>query len=347
MSDEQQVNKQQTSKHQIEHAIQLLQNNDVVAMPTETVYGLAARIDSEMAIKKIFSVKQRPFFDPLIVHVSSLEQAQKCTLDWNEMCDVLAKAFWPGPLTLVLAKSDLISDLITSGLPSVGLRWPRHELAQELIRRVGVPLAAPSANKFGRTSPTKAQHVETEFAGSVFVLDGDSSEIGIESTVLSVKKQGEIYQLAILRKGAVLKSQIQQVLLQNSYKFEWCEQIDKKESPGHMKHHYMPSIPFVICQNQNMKLAELTQLLNSKLHELPDEVEGVKLIKPKSVIKKIQFLKLSENPQQAARELYSQLRSASERAPDALCFIRTPAYQGEMWESVFDRLYKAACLILD
>lgn len=332
---------------QMDQAIHLLQNGDVVAMPTETVYGLAARIDSEIAIKKIFSIKERPFFDPLIVHVSSIEQAQKCSTGWNEMCDQLSKTFWPGPLTLVLTKSDLISDLITSGLPSVGLRWPKHQVAQELIHRIGVPLAAPSANKFGRTSPTTPQHVQDEFKDSVFILDGDSSEIGIESTVLSVKKQGDFYNLAILRKGAVFKSQIEDVLQKASFKYNWNEVVDKKESPGHMKHHYMPSIPFVICENQQMKLSELTALLNSKLHELPDEIEGVKIIKPKSVIKKIQFLKLSDNPAQAARELYSQLRSASARAPDALCFIKTPNHKGEMWESVFDRLYKAASLILN
>lgn len=336
-----------TSQQQIEHAVQLLAKNDVVAMPTETVYGLAARIDSEEGIKKIFSIKERPFFDPLIVHVSSVEQAMLCVSEWNEMAEFLAKTFWPGPLTLVLPKSESISDLITAGLPSVGLRWPKHLVAQELISKTGVPLAAPSANKFGRTSPTKAQHVKEEFADSVFVIEGDSSEIGIESTVLSVKKQNNIYKLAILRKGTILKSQINVALASMSFEYEWLETVDKKESPGHMKHHYMPSIPFIVCRNSQMKLSELATLLNQKLSELPDEVEGVKITKPKSVIKKIEFLKLSTDPAQAAREVYSQLRAASLRSPEALCFIQTSAHSGEMWESVFDRLYKAASLILD
>lgn len=352
---------------QIEHALQLLQNNEVVAMPTETVYGLAARINSEVAIKKIFSTKQRPFFDPLIVHVSSIEQAQSCTSDWSALTDFLAKTFWPGPLTLVLPKSELVSDLITAGLPSVGLRWPQHAVAQELISRVGVPLAAPSANKFGRTSPTRAQHVREEFAGAVFVIDGDVSEVGIESTVLSVRKEGckenrgkdVSYQLAILRKGAIVKSQIEvaisQFIRQNSMKSSgevvWKESLDKKESPGQMRHHYMPSIPFVICHNLQMKLSELIEVLNKKIPLLPDEVEGVKIIKPKSAIKKIEFLQLSSDPAQAARELYSQLRIASlqmkQDSPDALCFMQTQAHSGEMWESILDRLNKAASLILD
>lgn len=336
-----------TIQQQIDIAVERLQNYEVIAMPTETVYGLAARIDSEVAIKKIFSTKERPFFDPLIVHVVSIEQAKKCVSEWNDIIDFLAKNFWPGPLTLVLPKSDFVSDLITSGLPSVGLRWPKHAIAQELINRVGAPLAAPSANKFGRTSPTKAQHVREEFADSVFVIDGDSSEIGIESTVLLVKKQNNIYELSILRKGTILKSQITEVLSSTSFNYQWLEAVDKKESPGSMKHHYMPSIPFVVCRSPQMKISELSNLLNQKLRDLPDEIEGVKIVKPKSDIKKIEFLKLSSDPTQAARELYSQLRAASLRAPDVLCFIQTPAHAGEMWESVFDRLYKAASLILD
>lgn len=334
-------------EQQIVKATRLLQQNEVVAMPTETVYGLAARIDSEEAVKKIFSVKQRPFFDPLIVHVASLDQAQSCASEWNDLTQSLAQKFWPGPLTLVLPKSEKISDLITSGLTSVGLRWPQHPVALQLINSVGIPLAAPSANKFGKTSPTKAQHVREEFGDSVFVVEGDSSQIGIESTVLSVKKQEGIYQLAILRKGAVLKSQIDSFLKSTGFAYKWLEIIDKKESPGHMKHHYMPSIPFVICRNPHMKLSELSAELNKKLIELPDEVEGVKIVKPKSEIKKIEFLKLSSDPVQAARELYSQLRAASLRNPDALCFIQTPQLNGEMWDSIFDRLYKAASLILD
>lgn len=334
-------------QNHIDKAVSLLKQGELVAMPTETVYGLAAAIDSADGIKKIFAVKKRPFFDPLIVHVSSLQMAKNCVDDWNEMAQLLAEKFWPGPLTLVLPKSKNISEVITSGLTSVGIRWPSHPQAQLLISSIGVPLAAPSANRFGKTSPTTAAHVKSEFADEVFVLDGDNSEIGIESTVLSVKKQNEVYLLAILRKGAVLKSQIDNVLKQSQLSYVWSETIDKKESPGHMKHHYMPDVPFVICRNANLKLSELSQLLSSKLKDLPDEVEGVKIIKPQAEIKRIEFLNLSKDPTQAAREVYAQLRAAAERKPDALCFIQTPQHQGELWESIFDRLYKAASLILD
>lgn len=332
---------------QIDRAVQLLKNHDVVGLPTETVYGLAGAIDSETAIKKIFSTKERPFFDPLIVHVASLEQAKLCTTDWSKLTEALAQSFWPGPLTMVLPKSSHISDLITSGLPSVGLRWPRNEVTEKIIQKMGVPLAAPSANKFGRTSPTKASHVRQEFQDQVFVVDGEDSQIGIESTVLLIKHENEKYSLSILRKGAVLPSQIDRVLSKHFFDYVWVEAVDKKESPGHMKHHYMPTIPFVICRNPARKLSELSEILNSKLKELPDEVEGVKIIKPQKQISRIEFLKLSPDPAQAAREIYSQLRAASLRNPDALCFIQMPSHSGEMWESIFDRLYKAASLIID
>lgn len=332
----------------VDLAVEKLLSGDVVAFPTETVYGLGACINNESALKKIFSVKERPFFDPLIVHVASISEARGCFDVWNDLAQSLAEKFWPGPLTIVMKKSNQISDLITSGLESVGVRYPNHPVALQLIRKVGCPIAAPSANKFGKTSPTHAEHVRKEFENSVYVLDEGSSEIGIESTVLLVKECAlNVYEIAILRKGAILKSELNHFLLTKNFNFSWIEEVSKKESPGHMKHHYMPEIPFVICRNPKLKLSELIQILNNKLSELPDIVESVKIVKPVKKIEKIEFLNLSKNPYQAARELYSQLRSASERKPEVLCFIQTSEHNSEMWESVFDRLYKAASLIID
>jgi L-threonylcarbamoyladenylate synthase len=263
------------------------------------------------------------------------------------MAQFLAENFWPGPLTLVLPKSEIISDVISSGLNTVGIRWPAHPVAQKLISSVGVPLAAPSANKFGKTSPTRAQHVKDEFQNSVFVIEADNSHFGIESTVLHVKNLNGIYHLSILRKGCVLQSQITEALKKTELKYYWIRATDVKESPGHTKHHYMPPVPFVVCRNTQMKLSELSEKLNKRLAELPNEIDGIKIQKPKGEIRKIEFLKLSENPVSAARELYSQLRSVSQRDPDALCFIQMPVHSGELWESILDRLYKAASLIID
>lgn len=330
-------------------ALDILNHNGVVAFPTETVYGLGAKIDSDEALKKIFTTKERPFFDPLIVHVDSIENAKKCYSQWNEVAECLANGFWPGPLTLVMEKSSIISDVITSGLPRVGVRIPNHPIALELLQKIKVPLAAPSANKFGKTSPTSAEHVKKEFGAAVHVLDSSAScQIGIESTVLLVRSNLEI---SILRRGIIVKSEIEKALNENKVSYKWTETIDKKESPGHMKHHYMPEIPFVICRNPNMKVKEVAQVVDQKLSALPDQVEGVKILKPTKPIAKIEFLQLATTPEQAAREIYSQLRTASERKPELLCLALIKDYskepQAEMWESVLDRLFKAASLVID
>ena len=330
-------------------ALDILNQHGVVAFPTETVYGLGAKIDSDEALKKIFSTKERPFFDPLIVHVDTVENAKRCFKQWNPVADCLVKNFWPGPLTLVMEKSEIISDIITSGLPSVGVRIPNHPVALELLEKIKVPLAAPSANKFGKTSPTSTAHVKKEFGDSVYVLETTTPcQIGIESTVLLVRGSLEI---SILRRGIIVKTEIEKVLNENQVDYKWTEAIDKKESPGHMKHHYMPEIPFVICRNPNMKVKDVAQVVDQKLSALPDQVEGVKILKPTKVISKIEFLKLATTPDQAAREIYSQLRTASERKPDLLCLALIKDYSkepnAEMWESVLDRLFKAASLVID
>ncbi|MBC7753777.1 MAG: threonylcarbamoyl-AMP synthase [Moraxellaceae bacterium] len=330
-------------------ALDILNQNGVVAFPTETVYGLGAKIDSDEALKKIFSTKERPFFDPLIVHVDTIDKAKACFKHWNPVAECMAKNFWPGPLTIVMEKSELISDVITSGLSSVGVRIPDHPVALELLQKIKIPLAAPSANKFGKTSPTSAAHVKKEFLETVYVLESDiPCQIGIESTVLLVRNNLDI---SILRPGLIVKSEIEKILIQNKVSYQWKETVDKKESPGHLKHHYMPEIPFVICRNPHMKVKDVGQIVDQRLSALPDEVEGVKILKPGKPVSKIEFLKLAETPQQAAREIYSQLRTASERKPDLLCLALLKDYSAgpdaEMWDSVLDRLFKAASLVID
>lgn len=325
----------------------LLHAGEVVGMPTETVYGLAARIDIPSAVEKIFTTKERPFFDPLIVHVSSVEQARSLTLSWSPVADILAMAFWPGPLTMILPKSVLVNDMITSGLDSVGIRMPRHPEALELIRQVGVPLAAPSANKFGRTSPTSAAHVREEFKKeNVFVLDGGDCEVGIESTVVLLKEVSGKTELAILRKGGVVQSDIEAVLQKAGVSFAFVTNTDKKAAPGQMKHHYMPSIPLVICLQKPANQEQLLQEINKRMSEMPDEIESVKIIKQAHGIRSLAELKLPTDPVLAARELYSQLRQAASHGKDALVFYREAHQVGEHWEGLFDRLNKAASLIL-
>lgn len=325
----------------------ILDEGGVIGFPTETVYGLAARIDIPSAVEKIFTTKERPFFDPLIVHVASVEQAKKVTAYWGPASQVLAEVFWPGPLTLVLPRDPSVNLMITSGLETVGIRMPNHPLALELLQQVGVPLAAPSANKFGRTSPTSASHVRVEFKNEdVFVVDGGDCQIGIESTVLLVRHRPDKVVLSILRRGHVLQSDIAKVLSEKGFEFEFVEQLDKRESPGHMKHHYMPPVPLIVCTDVQRLPEDIVKEVNQKMGELPDEIESIKIVKPKAGIRTWSVLKLSEDPLLATRELYGKLREVAAQGSDCILFYRESHQAGERWESLFDRLNKAASLIL-
>jgi len=328
-------------KNQIEKAVQLLNNEEVIGLPTETVYGLAARIDSLVAIEKIFKIKERPFFDPLIVHVANIEQAKSIVKRWPEIAGVLAEKFWPGPLTLVLLKNDKVHSMITSGLETVALRMPRHSIAAEIIQKVNCPLAAPSANKFGKTSPTCAEHVRQEFKKEdVFVVDGGQSEVGLESTILLI--HSDLKNISILREGLITRSQIQQTLDKNKIIFQFIEN-QNQASPGNMKHHYMPSVPFVIFQKEPNDLQKMKEIISEKMNELPNVIDEVKIIKPKK-IEKLERLNLSNDPILASREFYSELRKTAEKKPDIIFFVLTDQMSKEPWLALTDRMTKAASL---
>ncbi len=332
----------------VQKAKNILDEGGLIGLPTETVYGLAARIDIPSAIEKIFKTKERPFFDPLIVHVSSVAQAKKLAAFWGPVAQALAESFWPGPLTMVLPKDSSVNSMITSGLESVGIRMPKHPMALDLINAVGAPLAAPSANKFGKTSPTTADHVRSEFVNEdVFILEGGDCTIGIESTVLAVKETGGPAILSILRKGHVFKSDIEKVLSDQGLKFDFVETTDKKSSPGHMKHHYMPAIPFVVCRDPQRTTDSILKEVNEKLSKLPDEIESIKIFKPKDGLKSLTTLKLSPDPLIAAREFYGKLREAAAGGQDGIVFYQESQHHGERWEPLFDRLNKAASLIVN
>lgn len=318
----------------LERAKELLIQGEVVGIPTETVYGLAAKISSDAAIRKIFSTKKRPFFDPLIVHVQSIEQAQTLTQDWPASAQNLAEAFWPGPLTLVLPKVPSLSDLITSGLPTVGLRMPRHPLTLELIQKVGEPLAAPSANLFGQTSPSKALHVFKEFHGEVPVLEGGDCEVGIESTIIKIHEDEVEIKITVLRAGHIRPQQIVDSLKPLNKSISLVQPGKNIEAPGQIKHHYMPSIPLVyISIGQWAQLDHAISQLNSRLQ---------------TPFKNLWTLPLNEAPEQAARELYGLLRDGSEnRENDGILFVYNPEIQqGEAWEPLLDRLRRAASYCL-
>src|ERR1700684_325388 len=197
------------SRSEIERAAALIRAGELVAFPTETVYGLGANALDPAAIEKIYAAKGRPPSSPLIVHVSSIEMARGLVREWPERAEKLALKFWPGPLTLVLPKQPHVPDRLTAGLDTVGVRMPAHPIAQALIREAGVPIAAPSANRFTELSPTTAQHVRDGLGDRVaMVLDGGRTTVGIESTVLSLAGSSAV----LLRPGMVTRQEIEAVI---------------------------------------------------------------------------------------------------------------------------------------
>lgn len=172
-------------QHAVAEAARLLSAGEVVALPTETVYGLAANAWSPEAVRRIFEIKRRPAHNPIIVHVASADMAHACAREWPELAGRLASAFWPGPLTVVVPRSQRVPDVVTAGGPTVGLRWPFHPFMQAVIRACGFPLAAPSANPANALSPTSAAHVAAALGASIpLIVDGGESNVGIESTVV-------------------------------------------------------------------------------------------------------------------------------------------------------------------
>ncbi len=226
----------------IARAADIIRRGGVVAMPTETVYGLAANAFDAVAVARIFEIKGRPHFDPLIVHVADLAQAAEVAAEIPDLARKLADAFWPGPLTIVLPRSERIPDIVTSGLDTVAIRLPAHPLALRLIRAAGLPLAAPSANPFGRISPTTAAHVQAQLGNKVdLIVDGGPCQVGVESTIVSLVGPRP----ALLRPGGLPIEEIQRLtgpLLLSST----IAATDQPQAPGQLARHYSPRTPLVL-----------------------------------------------------------------------------------------------------
>lgn len=228
-------------------AIQAIQNGELVGMPTETVYGLAADATNDLAVARIFEAKGRPHFDPLIVHVADATQAWTIARP-SVRAEKLAATFWPGPLTLILPRTELVPDLVTSGMETVGVRCPAHPIARALIEGSTRPLAAPSANLFGRVSPTSAEHVHEQLGDRVaLVLDGGPCQVGLESTVLRVEPAP-----LVLRPGGVPREALEECLRESvaiANRSERAESLPQ-EAPGMLASHYAPTVPVVILGEQ-------------------------------------------------------------------------------------------------
>jgi len=217
----------------IDEAAKLLKQGGIVAIPTETVYGLAGNAFNETAIAKIFAVKERPFFDPLIAHIAEMEELENLVAEIPKNAKLLAEKFWPGPLTLVLPKKEKVPNLTTGGLSTVAVRMPKKQISRDIIKLAGFPLAAPSANKFQHLSPTSAEHVLEQLGGKIDgIVDGGVCEIGVESTVVGFENDMPV----IYRPGAVTKEMIGECL---------GEILNPKSdailSPGMLEKHYSPN----------------------------------------------------------------------------------------------------------
>lgn len=221
-------------------AAQLLEQGKLVAIPTETVYGLASNALDTTAVAGIFRAKNRPTFDPLIIHTYSIEKAKEYVREFPSDLEKLAKAYWPGPLTILLPKKNVIPDLVTSGLDKVAIRIPNHSLTLELLQQINFPLAAPSANPFGYVSPTKPEHVNKQLGNEVdYILDGGPCEVGIESTIVGMEN-GKV---CVYRLGGLTIEQIENVIGKIELKIN---SSDNPTSPGQLQSHYAPMKKLVI-----------------------------------------------------------------------------------------------------
>lgn len=302
-------------------AVSLLLKGQVVALPTETVYGLAGRIDKKQTLEKIFQLKQRPLFNPLIVHCYNKKQAMGNLTGDQWLTELFFDYFSPGPLTIVAKKNRNISSLITAGKKTVALRIPKHPLMRKVLEKLPAPLAAPSANLYGRVSPVKAQHVLSSFSNNVFVLDGGRCEGGVESTIIypDVKEK----KVFVLRPGMVTREKIESFLKEKKIDFTVEEKKDKLQ-PGGQKFHYKPSVPLYILETKRNK-REVKKFLSEKFPKY----------KHKQLI-------LASSPQIAARNLYSQLRRLSIGKNHLIFVHRIEEQSGHLWEAVWDRLKKAS-----
>lgn len=226
----------------LEKVAELLLQGEVVAIPTETVYGLAGNAFDNKAVSKIFEVKNRPTFNPLILHTYSLEQVKHFVKEFPPFTEELANKFWPGPLTFLLPKQELISDLVTAGNERVAVRIPNHPLTLELLSRLDFPLVAPSANPYMYISPTKAEHVAKQLGGKIkYILDGGPCQVGVESTILGFNEETQQWEL--YREGGITSEELTQVLGYQPRKFfkkKLSTETKGNAAPGMLKKHYSP-----------------------------------------------------------------------------------------------------------
>lgn len=316
----------------VRRAAALLRAGEVVALPTETVYGLAANALDAQAVSRIFKIKGRPANNPIIVHVASLEMAGRCVAEWPGLAEKLAKAFWPGPLTLVLPRAAKIPDVVTAGGSTVGVRWPSHPLIQAVIRECGFPLAAPSANPSNRVSPTTAGHVRRNLGDKIpLIVDGGQAQVGIESTVLDIS----VFPPRVLRPGMIREQALLAVTGQLSSGPGKHEATLR--SPGLLKKHYSPKAKLVLCSWRDE--AELkARSAECGVRSAKTHVIAHTRVPSSAGFGRVSVI--SHDPKGFARAIYAELHQCDEAGAELIIVEALP--EGEEWRGLADRLKRAA-----
>jgi L-threonylcarbamoyladenylate synthase len=317
----------------VRRAAELLRAGQVVALPTETVYGLAANALDAQAVAKIFEIKARPSANPVIVHVADLPMAKRCARDFPPLAEQLAKAFWPGPLTLVLPRAEAIPKIVTAGGETVGIRWPSHPLMQAVIRECGFPLAAPSANLSNQISPTNAAHVQKQLDGKVpVIVDGGQSAVGIESSVLDLT----VTPPQILRPGMIHAESFAAAGMP-VVTHGLPSEIGAFKSPGQLKKHYSPKAKLLVL-NWGSEDELKSKIQNSKF-----KTQNCHVIAYACIPSAEPFAHVSVIPHDAeafARAIYAELHRCDEEGAQVIVVEAPPV--GPEWSGIADRLRRAA-----
>lgn len=301
----------------------LLEQGRLVAIPTETVYGLAANALDSKAVTKIFSAKKRPHFDPLIVHVSGADEVERYAQNIPQQAKSLIQKFWPGPLTLLLDKKEIVPDLVTSGLDRVGLRCPNHPLTLQLLKSLSFPLAAPSANPFGYISPTQPQHVQDQLGHEVgYILDGGASKVGVESTIVGFENGKPV----VYRVGGLSIEEVEAIVGKAEVKLS----SSNPQAPGQLVSHYAPHKPLL--------LGDISVLIR----QYPQKKIGIlsfsETFIAANMVKQV-ILSSNKNLEEAAQNLFSAMRQLDQSEAEIILAEEVPNVG--LGRAINDRLSRA------
>lgn len=335
------VNPQRTNRNIIQRAVKIIKKGGLVAFPTETVYGLGANALDKKAVRKIFEAKKRPMDNPIIVHIADFEDLFKLAKKIPKEAKILAKKFWPGPLTLVLFKKKIVPDIVTAGGNTVSIRIPKNKIALELIKNSRVPIAAPSANLAGRPSPTTARHVFGDLGNKVdLILDGGRTKIGVESTVVNLTVQPP----QILRPGGVTFEALKKVLKGiKPHSFLLGEKLNEKivKSPGMKYRHYAPKAPLILVEGRD-QVSKIQNLID--YYQKQKEIIGVMTTKETKHFYKNANLVLvvgsRKKLEEIARNLFKILREFDRKGVDII--ISESFSEKGIGFAIMHRLKKAA-----